>query len=116
MQWYSGYLLRNVIDIKKALAEQYRVLKPDGHMACLDTTPPPNDVRHIPVRLYLQLLLPIIGGLIAGDIKTYRYLPESTSHFLRAPELASCMHNVGFREVGFRSFMGGTMSIHWGTK
>jgi demethylmenaquinone methyltransferase/2-methoxy-6-polyprenyl-1,4-benzoquinol methylase len=112
----SGYLLRNVVDIDRALAEQYRVLKLGGRMVCLDTTPPPKDLWHLPVRLYLQLVIPIIGGLVSGDIKTYRYLPESTSHFVRASELADCMCKVGFQEVGFRCFMGGTMAIHWGIK
>ncbi len=112
----SGYLLRNVINIEGAIVEQYRVLKPVGHMVCLDTTPPPRDIWHFPVWLYLQLFLPIIGGLVAGDINTYRYLPKSTSQFMKATELADCMSGVGFKEVGYRSFMGGTMAIHWGTK
>jgi demethylmenaquinone methyltransferase/2-methoxy-6-polyprenyl-1,4-benzoquinol methylase len=112
----SGYLLRNLVDVERALTEQYRVLKPDGLLVCLDTTPPPKDLWHLPVRLYLQLVIPIIGGWVAGDIKTYRYLPESTNHFVRAPELAECMCKIGLREVGFRSFMGGSMAIHWGTR
>ena len=112
----SGYLLRNVVDVERALAEQYRVLKPGGYMVCLDTTPPPKDLWHLPVRLYLRLVIPMIGGWVAGDIKTYRYLPESTNHFVSAPQLADCMRQVGFQEVGFRIFMGGTMAIHWGIR
>jgi demethylmenaquinone methyltransferase/2-methoxy-6-polyprenyl-1,4-benzoquinol methylase len=112
----SGYLLRNVVDVERALVEQYRVLKPGGHMVCLDTSPPPGDLWHFPVRLYLQLVIPLIGGLVAGDINTYRYLPESTKHFVSAPGLADCMSKVGFREVGFRKFMGGTTAIHWGIR
>jgi demethylmenaquinone methyltransferase/2-methoxy-6-polyprenyl-1,4-benzoquinol methylase len=112
----SGYFLRNVSDVERALAEQYRVLKPDGYMVCLDTTPPPNDFWHLPVRVYLNLIIPIVGSLITGYFEAYRYLPESTSHFLRTNELVDCVQRVGFREVGFRRFMGGTMAIHWGVK
>jgi demethylmenaquinone methyltransferase/2-methoxy-6-polyprenyl-1,4-benzoquinol methylase len=112
----SGYLLRNVVDIQRALAEQFRVLKPGGQMVCLDTTPTPKDLLHLPVRIYLKLVIPFMGGLVAGNIKTYRYLPESTSRFLRAPVLAECMSKVGFKEVGFRCLMGSTMAIHWGTR
>jgi demethylmenaquinone methyltransferase / 2-methoxy-6-polyprenyl-1,4-benzoquinol methylase len=112
----SGYLLRNVADVERAIIEQHRVLKSGGRMVCLDTTPPYDDLLHLPVRLYLQLVLPIIGGLIAGDIQAYRYLPESTSHFLSATELADYMRRVGFRDVCFCRFMGGTMAIHWGIK
>ena len=37
----SGYLVRNVIDIPQSLSEQRRVLKPDGRIVILDTSPPP---------------------------------------------------------------------------
>jgi demethylmenaquinone methyltransferase/2-methoxy-6-polyprenyl-1,4-benzoquinol methylase len=112
----SGYLLRNVVEVEKALAEQYRVLKPGGYMVCLDTSPPLKDFWHLPVRLYLRFVIPFIGGLVARDIQTYRYLPESTRHFLQATELAECMRKIGFRGTGFRKLMGGSMAIHWGAK
>jgi demethylmenaquinone methyltransferase/2-methoxy-6-polyprenyl-1,4-benzoquinol methylase len=112
----SGYLLRNVNDVKKALDEQYRVLRMGGTMISLDTTPPPNDLRHLPVWFYLRWIIPIIGGFITGDVEAYRYLPESTHHFLSAPDLAECLREVGFKEIGFRCFMGGCMAIHWAVK
>lgn len=112
----SGYLLRNVSELQASLEEQYRVLKAGGKMVCLDTTPPPADIWHLPVRLYLRFVIPIIGGWAAGDKEAYRYLPESTSRFLTASELAECIRIAGFREVGFRCFMGGSMAIHWGVK
>jgi demethylmenaquinone methyltransferase/2-methoxy-6-polyprenyl-1,4-benzoquinol methylase len=112
----SGYLLRNVIDAKRALDEQYRVLKSDGIIVCLDTTPPPDDLLHLPVRLYLRWIIPLIGWLITGDLQAYQYLPESTNHFLKAADLAERLLQVGFREVGFRTFMGQSMGIHWAVK
>ena len=36
----SGYLIRNVVDIEQAFAEQFRVLRPGGRLVCLDTSPP----------------------------------------------------------------------------
>ena len=112
----SGYLLRNVVDVERVLAEQYRVLKKFGRVVCLDTTPPSNDVWHLPVRLYLRHIIPIIGGLVGGDAKAYLYLIRSTEHFLRAEDLAGCILKVGFKEVQYRRFMGGVMAIHWGVK
>jgi demethylmenaquinone methyltransferase/2-methoxy-6-polyprenyl-1,4-benzoquinol methylase len=112
----SGYLLRNVIDNKRALDEQYRVLKAGGKIVCLDTTRLPDDFLHLPVRLYLRWIIPVIGWLVTGDMKAYRYLPESTDRFLKAAELAERLHLVGFREVGFRAFMGNSMAIHWAVK
>ena len=112
----SGYLLRNVSEVQTALEEHYRVLKEGGRMVCLDTTPPPEDIWHLPVRLYLRFVIPIIGGWVAGDRDAYRYLPESTIQFLSASELAEGMRRVGFQQVGFHRFMGGSMAIHWGVK
>jgi demethylmenaquinone methyltransferase/2-methoxy-6-polyprenyl-1,4-benzoquinol methylase len=112
----SGYLLRNVPDVEQALDEQYRVLKAGGIMVALDTTPPPIDLLHFPVRFYLRYITPIIGGLITGDFEAYRYLPESTNRFLKASDLADCLEKAGYKHVGFRCFMGGCMAIHWGVK
>jgi len=112
----SGYLLRNVGDVEKALAEQYRVLKWGGRMVCLDTTPPPIDFWHCPARLYLEYLIPVIGGSISGDKHAYAYLAHSTRAFLSTAGLARYLERAGFSEVGFRRFMGGAMAIHWGIK
>jgi len=112
----SGYLLRNVIDVERALAEQYRVVKPGGWVVCLDTTPPPRDLWHFPVRLYLRHIIPFLGRLISGDVTAYKYLPASTESFLQADELVNRMLRVGFKDVGYRSFMGCTMALHWGAK
>jgi demethylmenaquinone methyltransferase/2-methoxy-6-polyprenyl-1,4-benzoquinol methylase len=112
----SGYLLRNLNNVHRGLSEQWRVLKAGGRIVCLDTTPPPGDFWHLPVRLYLEFVIPILGGWVTGDKNAYRYLTESTQHFLSPCELGACMHEVGFKQVGFRRFMGGTMAIHWGIK
>jgi demethylmenaquinone methyltransferase/2-methoxy-6-polyprenyl-1,4-benzoquinol methylase len=112
----SGYLLRNVADLPRTLAEQFRVLKAGGRWVCLETTPPPMDFWHWPVRLYLNYAIPIMGALLTGDWSAYRYLPETTRQFLSAPGLAQCLGEAGFREVGYRQFMGGSMAIHWAIK
>lgn len=112
----SGFLLRNVVDINRALTEQHRVLKRGGYVVSLDTSPPPADLWHIPVRLYLKLGIPLIGGLITGDWKAYTYLPNSTQRFLQAEELKNHMVETGFHEVTFKSFMGGSIAIHWGIR
>jgi demethylmenaquinone methyltransferase/2-methoxy-6-polyprenyl-1,4-benzoquinol methylase len=112
----SGYLLRNVPNVQRALSEQYRVLKRGGRVVCLDTCPPSGGLRHLPVRLYLRYILPFVGGLVAGNAEAYRYLARSTESFLKADELARCLQQAGFKEVNYRKFMGGVMAIHWGVK
>ncbi len=112
----SGYLMRNVNDVDAALLEQYRVLKLGGRVVCLETTPPPRNLWHFPVHLYLRFALPLIGWWVSGDRTAHQYLYNSTEEFLNASELAEHMRRVGFREVGFKCFMGESMAIHWGIK
>lgn len=114
----SGYLMRNVIDIPGALAEQRRVLKPGGRIVILDTSPPPQNALRPLIMLHLKVGIPLLGRLIAGKCAAdaYRYLPESTQAFKSAPELAAAVADAGFCEVGYRMFMFGTMALHWGIK
>ena len=112
----SGFLLRNVIDIRQALREQYRLLKPGGRVVSLDTTRPPANILSPVINLYLHVVIPTLGELVTGDSDAYKYLPDSTEAFLGAEQLASRMIAAGFREVGFRRVMFGTVAIHWGTK
>ncbi|MCK6576832.1 MAG: class I SAM-dependent methyltransferase [Anaerolineae bacterium] len=112
----SGYLLRNVIDIPRALAEQKRVLKPGGRIVTLDTSPPPNNLLRPFVLFHLKTVIPTLGRLISGNADAYEYLPESTQAFKTPDELKALMQAAGFANVTYKTFMFGTMAVHWGEK
>ena len=112
----SGYLMRNEMDVRRAWAEQYRVLKPGGRVVCLDTTPPPQNLLRPFILLHLRFVIPTLGRLIAGASEAYTYLPDSTENFLPAEKLAARLTEAGFTDVHFQRLMFGTMAIHWGTK
>jgi demethylmenaquinone methyltransferase/2-methoxy-6-polyprenyl-1,4-benzoquinol methylase len=112
----AGYLMRNVIDIPRAFAEQMRVLKPGGRLVLLDTTPPPNNLLRPFIVFYLKFIIPTLGRLISGNADAYQYLPESTQKFKTADELAALMRDAGFVNVGYKTFMFRTMAAHWGER
>lgn len=113
----SGFLLRNVADLPRALKEQYRVLKPGGRWVCLDTTPPPSRSLLTPfIRFHMRRVIPALGALLTGQRDAYIYLPSSSERFLPAEELAARLQEVGFTLVGFRKRLFGVVAVHWGFK
>jgi len=112
----SGFLMRNVIDLQKALLEQYRVLKKGGRIVILDTTRPKKNILSPFIWLHMHVVIPVLGALLTGVQEAYRYLPDSTEGFITAENLASRMAAAGFRKVGYQRLMFGTVAIHWGEK
>ncbi len=112
----NAFLLRNLTDVRAGLAEMARVLKPGGHLVCLDATEPSPGPFTSLYRLYFNRLLPPIAGAISGDRAAYRYLPNSLEGFPKATELAGILADIGFLDVRFRLLAGGTVALHTGDR
>jgi demethylmenaquinone methyltransferase/2-methoxy-6-polyprenyl-1,4-benzoquinol methylase len=112
----SAYLMRNVIDVKRAFQEQLRVVKPGGRVICLDTTPPPRNLLYPFIMIHFKFIIPLLGKMLASDPSAYQYLPESTQAFKSPDELATIMRQAGLVDVHYRRFMFGTMAVHTGTR
>jgi demethylmenaquinone methyltransferase/2-methoxy-6-polyprenyl-1,4-benzoquinol methylase len=112
----SGFLMRNVIDLQKALQEQYRVLRNGGRIVILDTTRPRKNILSPFIRMHMHVIIPALGRLLTGVSEAYQYLPETTEGFVTAEELASRMAAVGFKKINYERFMFGTIAIHSGEK
>lgn len=112
----SGFLMRNVIDVQRAFAEQWRVTKPGGRVVVLESSPPKDNLLKPFILIHLNLVIPLLGRLISGEADAYRYLPDSTQQFRDPDTLAAVMREAGFEDVSYRLFMFGTIAVHVGSK
>ncbi len=113
----TGFCMRNVADLSKALAEIRRVLKPGGRFVCLEFSRPTVGWLRGLYDWYSFTLLPWVGTKVSGD-KTgvYDYLPASIRAFPDQEGLMRLMYEVGFRHVEYRNLSGGIVAIHVAVK
>ena len=108
--------IRNVTHIDKALEEAHRVLKHGGRFYCLEfsttTWPGFKEVYD----LYSHRLMPKIGGIIAQDEESYRYLAESIRRFPPMPKFEAMIREAGFSRTKVEPILGGAVAIHSGWK
>ena len=112
----SGFLMRNVIDVQKAFAEQMRVTKPGGWVVVLESSPPKENLLRPFILFHLNVIIPALGRFVTGEIEAYRYLPDSTQQFKEPETLAALMGQAGLVDIAFELFMFGTVAIHSGRK
>ena len=114
--YYSiSYGIRNVTNIKNALNEAVRVLKPGGRFMCLEFSKIDNEILNYIYKQYSKTI-PYIGKLIVGSEKPYEYLIESVDKFYNQKQLAKLMIDSGFTKVEFRNLSNGISAIHSGWK
>jgi demethylmenaquinone methyltransferase/2-methoxy-6-polyprenyl-1,4-benzoquinol methylase len=112
----SAFVVRNLADVDRGIAEQVRVLRPGGKLVVLETTPgPPGPLRSV-YKLCFRYLVPWLGQLIADDPSAYTYLPESTLAFLEPTRLADVLRTCGLHEVHVRRLALGSVAITLGRK
>ncbi len=112
----SGFLMRNVVDVAGAFAEQFRVLRPGGRCVVLESSPPKDNLLKPFILAHLNYVIPMVGKLVAGESDAYQYLPESTQGFRNPDDLAQIMRSAGFMMVSYKLFMFGTVAVHFGVK
>jgi demethylmenaquinone methyltransferase/2-methoxy-6-polyprenyl-1,4-benzoquinol methylase len=112
----TGYGLRNVPDIRDAIAEIFRVLAPGGRLCSLDFDKPESTTVRAIYLTYLTMVGSTLGIVLHGDPDMYRYIPASIRRYPGARGVAALMRDAGFANVEVVSVLGGFMAIHVATK
>lgn len=74
---FSAFVFRNLTSIRESLEEIDRVLRPGGRAVVLDLTRPRSFVARAAHRAGTAVVLPMVGGILAGAPGEYRYLHRS---------------------------------------
>ncbi|MCW5945847.1 MAG: ubiquinone/menaquinone biosynthesis methyltransferase [Fimbriimonadales bacterium] len=110
-----GWGLRNVAELRPALAEIYRVLAPGGRFVSIDMAVPPSKAARWISGVAFRKGVPMLGALF-GKRDAYTYLPESTLQFASREEQADLMKVIGFKNVTWKNLFLGNICIHFGVK
>jgi len=109
-----GFGLRNVTDKPAALVAMRRVLKPGGRLLVLEFSKPTLEILKPAYDAYSFNVLPRLGGIIAGDAASYRYLAESIRMHPDQETLAGMMREAGFDDARWHNLAGGVVALHVG--
>ncbi len=108
-----GFGLRNVTNKPAALASMRRVLRPGGRLLVLEFSTPRPEIRAA-YDAYSFNVLPRLGGIVAGDAASYRYLAESIRMHPDQETLAAMIREAGFDDCRWHNLAAGVVALHVG--
>lgn len=118
----SGYMLRNVTDVQKAVDEMYRVLRPGGVAVVAELSKPDNKVIRYFYELYMKHRVARLGRKydkgesIDGKYSAYEWLTSSVEGFPRGKEMTDKFTKAGFDEARYYVKSMGAVNIYVGMK
>jgi demethylmenaquinone methyltransferase/2-methoxy-6-polyprenyl-1,4-benzoquinol methylase len=108
-----GFGLRNVTRKADALSEMTRVLRPGGCLLVLEFSHVWAPLKPL-FDAYTLSVLPRLGGLVAGEEASYRYLAESIRVHPSQEQLKAMMEAAGLERVDYWNLSAGVVALHRG--
>jgi demethylmenaquinone methyltransferase/2-methoxy-6-polyprenyl-1,4-benzoquinol methylase len=107
-----GYGIRNTPDLKQALREIARVLKPGGVLLNLDMYKPVGRIWRSLFLWYIWNAGRLGGWLWHREPIVYGYLAHSIRRYVTIPEFHAALQDQGFKVEWQESRMGGGIGLH----
>lgn len=117
----SGYMLRNVTDIERAVSEMHRVLAPGGRVVVAELSKPDNRL----VRYFYDIYMARIkrkgrkydkGKAIDGRQPAYDWLTSSIEGFPYGEDMIRIFRRAGFEDARFYVKSLGAVNIYVATR
>ncbi|MCQ2086100.1 MAG: ubiquinone/menaquinone biosynthesis methyltransferase [archaeon] len=117
----SGYMLRNVTDISKALSEMYRVVVPGGKVVVAELSKPKNRILLLGYDMYMKRVRKCghdhdRGKVIDGRQPAYEWLESSIEGFPYGEDMIKIFEESGFVDTKCYTKSMGAVSIYTATK
>ncbi len=107
----AGFGVRNVPLPERAVAEAFRVMRRGGMFVVVDFFRPTTWFARLLAGTYNRVMLPLVGGLVAGDAGAYRYLADSMAAWTDREGFQDMCRAAGFVEVRGRDLFPPVASI-----
>ncbi|MBF0482467.1 MAG: ubiquinone/menaquinone biosynthesis methyltransferase [Desulfovibrionaceae bacterium] len=104
--------IRNILPRSRAHAEILRVLRPGGRYCILEFGAGRKRILKGLYNFYLNRLLPLLGRVVSGDARAYRYLAETIKAFPDENALDAELLASGFARVVHEPLAWGIVYIH----
>ena len=108
--------VRNFENLEKGLSEIYRVLRPGGILAILETSVPIKTPYKQGYNFYCSKIMPAIGRIFSKDQSAYAYLSESAAAFPYGTAFNNILKKIGFNTIKDRPQTLGVATIYTATK
>jgi demethylmenaquinone methyltransferase/2-methoxy-6-polyprenyl-1,4-benzoquinol methylase len=108
--------LRNVTHKERALREMLRCLKFGGTLVVLEFSRVVLPLLEPLYDAWSLHVIPALGGIVAGDRDSYRYLVESIRVHPDQEKLRNMMVDAGFGCVDYINLSGGVVAVHRGRR